>query len=95
MPELHSKLGAAGSAREGNYIANVGNACDEHQHAFEAQAETGLAPTSNDGLVFRGRLPAGLCLRCRAGNPRTETLCAALDAGGRSFRTKLMKMPGM
>jgi hypothetical protein len=35
-----SKLGAAGSAREGNHIANVRNACDEHQHAFKTQAET-------------------------------------------------------
>src|SRR5947208_15672212 len=37
-----SKLGAAGSAREGNHVANVGNACDEHQHAFEAQTEAGV-----------------------------------------------------
>src|SRR4029077_21082230 len=37
-----SKLGAAGSAREGNHVANVRNACDEHQHALEAEAEAGV-----------------------------------------------------
>src|SRR3954469_14024403 len=36
------KLGAAWSAREGNHIADVRNACDEHQHAFEAEAEAGV-----------------------------------------------------
>src|SRR5436190_11039430 len=37
-----SKFGAAGSAREGNHVANVRNACDGHQYAFEAQAEAGV-----------------------------------------------------
>src|ERR1041385_2645250 len=36
------ELGAARGAREGNYIANVGNAGDEHQHAFKTEPEAGM-----------------------------------------------------
>src|SRR5262249_25363621 len=37
-----SEFGTAGRARERNHVANVRNASDEHQHAFEAQAEAGV-----------------------------------------------------
>src|SRR5213080_3554708 len=39
---MRLELGAARRAREGNHVANVRNACDEHQHSFEAEAEAGV-----------------------------------------------------
>jgi hypothetical protein len=36
------EFGAAGSAGEGNHVANIRNTGNEHQHPFEAEAKAGV-----------------------------------------------------